>query len=285
MKGGVAAFVAAAAAEAPQRRRRDGGRAHHHRRRGDRLRRRTLDRGRESAGHGGRAGRLRAHGERAVRRAQGRAVAEGGRRGRHRARLDAGARATTRCTRLRARCNRLALLPFRRRRPIPCWASRRSTSVRFHGGLNINSVPDRAEIEIDLRTIPGIDHATLRARHRAHMEEDLRIETLVDLPGVWTSPQDAVGRARRPHRRRRITGGRAGDEDRNLLQRRLGPRARHRCAAHADPRTGRAAPRAPDRRVVQRGAHPASHGDLPRDDRRLGCELDSTAARCIPGAG
>ena len=68
----------------------------------------------------------------------------------------------------------------------------------FHGGLNINSVPDRAEIEIDLRTVPGIDHATLRRAIAAHMNEDMRIETLVDLPGVWTSPQvpwvERVGR-------------------------------------------------------------------------------------------
>ena len=68
----------------------------------------------------------------------------------------------------------------------------------FHGGLNINSVPDRAEIEIDLRTIPGIDHAALRRDIAAHMREELRIETLIDLPGIWTSPQtpwvERVGR-------------------------------------------------------------------------------------------
>lgn len=58
----------------------------------------------------------------------------------------------------------------------------------FHGGLNINSVPDRATIEIDLRTIPGIDHAALRREIAAHMQEDMRIETLIDLSGVWTSP-------------------------------------------------------------------------------------------------
>jgi succinyl-diaminopimelate desuccinylase len=58
----------------------------------------------------------------------------------------------------------------------------------LHGGLNINSVPDRAEIQIDLRTIPAIDHGRLRERISAHMEEDARLETLIDLPGVWTSP-------------------------------------------------------------------------------------------------
>jgi succinyl-diaminopimelate desuccinylase len=59
----------------------------------------------------------------------------------------------------------------------------------LHGGLNINSVPDRAQIEIDLRTIPEVDHATLRQDIAAHMQEDACIETLIDLPGVWTSPQ------------------------------------------------------------------------------------------------
>jgi succinyl-diaminopimelate desuccinylase len=59
----------------------------------------------------------------------------------------------------------------------------------FHGGLNINSVPDRAVIEIDLRTIPGMDHADLRQAITAHMEEEMEVETAIDLPGVWTSPQ------------------------------------------------------------------------------------------------
>jgi succinyl-diaminopimelate desuccinylase len=59
----------------------------------------------------------------------------------------------------------------------------------FHGGLNINSVPDRAVIEIDLRTIPGMDHASLRSEIAAQMQEDMEVETAIDLPGVWTSPQ------------------------------------------------------------------------------------------------
>ena len=58
----------------------------------------------------------------------------------------------------------------------------------FHGGLNINSVPDRAEVEIDLRTIPSLEHAELRKRIREQMKEDLRIDTLIDLPGMWTAP-------------------------------------------------------------------------------------------------
>ena len=60
----------------------------------------------------------------------------------------------------------------------------------FHGGLNINSVPDRAEVEIDMRTIPGIDHAALGERIRAHMEEEVELQPMIDLPGIWTAPED-----------------------------------------------------------------------------------------------
>jgi succinyl-diaminopimelate desuccinylase len=56
------------------------------------------------------------------------------------------------------------------------------------GGLNINSVPDRAEIEVDIRTIPGVDHAQLRSALKGYMGEDVALEVLIDLPGVWTAP-------------------------------------------------------------------------------------------------
>ena len=59
----------------------------------------------------------------------------------------------------------------------------------FHGGLNINSVPDRAEVQIDMRTTPGVDHAELRRRIAEHMREKLDLETLIDLPGIWTEPR------------------------------------------------------------------------------------------------
>jgi succinyl-diaminopimelate desuccinylase len=56
------------------------------------------------------------------------------------------------------------------------------------GGLNINSVPDRAEIEVDIRTIPGVDHARLQSALEGYMGENVALEVLVDLPGVWTAP-------------------------------------------------------------------------------------------------
>ena len=54
------------------------------------------------------------------------------------------------------------------------------------GGLNINSVPDRTEFGIDIRTIPGLDHAWLRDDLRRHGGPDLDLETIIDLPGIWT---------------------------------------------------------------------------------------------------
>ena len=65
----------------------------------------------------------------------------------------------------------------------------------LHGGLNINSVPDRAEIQIDIRTVPGFEHAALRERICAHMQEPAEVETLIDLPAIWTAPENPwVGR-------------------------------------------------------------------------------------------
>lgn len=56
------------------------------------------------------------------------------------------------------------------------------------GGLNINSVPDRATIGIDIRTVPGMAHGALREGLTGHMGEGAEVETLFDLPGVWTEP-------------------------------------------------------------------------------------------------
>jgi len=54
------------------------------------------------------------------------------------------------------------------------------------GGLNINSVPDRAEIGIDIRTIPGQEHAALRRRLQAALGEEVALEPIVDVPAVLT---------------------------------------------------------------------------------------------------
>ena len=58
----------------------------------------------------------------------------------------------------------------------------------FHGGLNVNSVPDAAEIEIDIRTVPGQRHDALIERLAEHVGGDVALESLADAPGVWTAP-------------------------------------------------------------------------------------------------
>ena len=61
----------------------------------------------------------------------------------------------------------------------------------LHGGLNINSVPDLARIGIDIRTVPGQDHAALLDRLSAHLGSDVELETLLDVGGVHTDARDA----------------------------------------------------------------------------------------------
>lgn len=58
------------------------------------------------------------------------------------------------------------------------------------GGINVNSVPDRAEIGIDMRTLPGMDHARLREQLQSYLGPEVEIATLVDVGGVWTDPND-----------------------------------------------------------------------------------------------
>ena len=68
----------------------------------------------------------------------------------------------------------------------------------IHGGLNINSVPDRAAIGIDIRTIPGQSHAGLRDQLAGYLGADVTLTPLIDAQSVWTDPQgNWIGEARR----------------------------------------------------------------------------------------
>jgi succinyl-diaminopimelate desuccinylase len=58
----------------------------------------------------------------------------------------------------------------------------------FHGGLNVNSVPDAAEIGIDIRTIPEQKHGALLERLAQHLGDEIALENLADAEGVWTDP-------------------------------------------------------------------------------------------------
>jgi succinyl-diaminopimelate desuccinylase len=59
----------------------------------------------------------------------------------------------------------------------------------LHGGLNINSVPDEAVIGVDIRTIPNVRHAELRAELERQLGPDVELETILDLEAVYTAPE------------------------------------------------------------------------------------------------
>ena len=61
----------------------------------------------------------------------------------------------------------------------------------IQGGLNINSVPDRAVIGIDIRTIPAQSHAHIREQMANYLGPDVTLKTLLDAQSVWTDPHDS----------------------------------------------------------------------------------------------
>ncbi len=60
----------------------------------------------------------------------------------------------------------------------------------MQGGLNLNSVPDHAEFTIDIRTLPGQDHAALLSGLEGFLGAENRIRRVVDVGGVHTPHTD-----------------------------------------------------------------------------------------------
>jgi succinyl-diaminopimelate desuccinylase len=58
----------------------------------------------------------------------------------------------------------------------------------LHAGQNVNSVPDRAEFTIDIRTIPGLAHDVVREQVGFTLGADTKLSSIVDLPAVWSDP-------------------------------------------------------------------------------------------------
>jgi succinyl-diaminopimelate desuccinylase len=74
--------------------------------------------------------------------------------------------------------------------PYPVLGSPTLNVGRVRGGLNVNSVPDSAEIGIDIRTIAGIDHAHLRNALAEYLAPELdQLEVTLDMTGVQTDPE------------------------------------------------------------------------------------------------
>ena len=59
-----------------------------------------------------------------------------------------------------------------------------------HGGLNINSVPDLAEVGIDIRTVPDQDHVTLQSQLSSYLGEEVELESVVDVRSMLTDAAD-----------------------------------------------------------------------------------------------
>jgi len=75
--------------------------------------------------------------------------------------------------------------------PHPIMGSPTLNVGMVSGGLNINSVPDAADFTLDIRTVPGMSHAHVHDQ-LAFTIPAAELETLVDLPSVWSDPADPV---------------------------------------------------------------------------------------------
>jgi len=61
----------------------------------------------------------------------------------------------------------------------------------FHGGMNINSIPDEAKLAVDIRMVPGLSDEEVLAQLRDIGGDDVAFEKLGYSPPVYTDPGDA----------------------------------------------------------------------------------------------
>jgi succinyl-diaminopimelate desuccinylase len=63
------------------------------------------------------------------------------------------------------------------------------------GGSSVNAVADAADIGVDIRTVPGMDHAQLLHRLKEESLQEAELDVFSNLGPVWTEPeQDWVQR-------------------------------------------------------------------------------------------
>jgi succinyl-diaminopimelate desuccinylase len=62
---------------------------------------------------------------------------------------------------------------------------------RIQGGLNINSVPDYAEFDIDIRTIPSQQHEQIISNLIHHIQGDIELAATVDVKSVVSNFSDS----------------------------------------------------------------------------------------------
>jgi succinyl-diaminopimelate desuccinylase len=59
----------------------------------------------------------------------------------------------------------------------------------FAGGQGVNLVPDAATVGVDIRTVPGMDHAALLSRLKNLLGKETEVEVFSDMNAVWTQPE------------------------------------------------------------------------------------------------
>nr|WP_231971063.1 peptidase dimerization domain-containing protein [Polynucleobacter necessarius] len=55
-------------------------------------------------------------------------------------------------------------------------------------GLNINSVPDAAEMTLDIRSVPGQSHQHIFGCLCKTLDPNIKLETIMDVEGIYTPP-------------------------------------------------------------------------------------------------
>ena len=75
-------------------------------------------------------------------------------------------------------------------KPHPLLGSPTLNIGTFTGGRNINSVPDRAQFTVDLRSVPGQSHSELRTVLAECVGDDVEWESELDVEGVMSDPNN-----------------------------------------------------------------------------------------------
>jgi succinyl-diaminopimelate desuccinylase len=60
----------------------------------------------------------------------------------------------------------------------------------LHGGANVNSVPDHAEVQIDIRTVPGQSNEAIGKEVARVLGEGAEVSRMVDVGAVASNPQN-----------------------------------------------------------------------------------------------
>lgn len=60
----------------------------------------------------------------------------------------------------------------------------------LEGGMNVNSVPDRAAFGVDIRLIPGMDIAALKQRLRETTGPEIELTFGTEAEAIWSGPDD-----------------------------------------------------------------------------------------------